>query len=62
MPQILSCVSDPAFLSVGCRNHPGSKTEDAGLPWDNCEKNYGVRKPQNMSGVALVKDLGSTSD
>jgi hypothetical protein len=66
MPQILSCVSDLVFLSVGCdRNHPptGSKTEDAGLPWDNCEKNSRPKEPQiyATSGVALLKDPGSAS-
>lgn len=42
MPQILSCVWDPVFLSVGYDwKYPGagSNTEDVGLPWDKCERN-----------------------
>lgn len=42
MPQILSCVSDFVAFLVGCHwNSPpaGSKTGDAGLPWDDCERN-----------------------
>lgn len=55
MPQILSCVWDPVFLSVGCdRKHPrtGSNTEDAGLPWDKCERN------SQKGNLGIICDVG----